>query len=392
MLRIAFTAPFPVEILKPDIALTKNIQSHPSSWIQVLSRELCNNENIDLHLVTVSSAVPKDQTIKKANITYHVLKTSLPGVSSGLGFSSCYFLFLLPVFLMVRRLREIKPDVVHGHGTEGPFSLAAVYSGCRNVVSIQGIITEIVKIAPSMRNKIIQYLERHTLKKAIAINPKTEFSIIFVSRVNPQARIYFIEAPINHIFWQNHISPPTRNLFFVGSLIKRKGVEEWLNAFGLLAKHFEDLRGYIVGSGNTNYEGMLKALVDSRALNGRIEFTGMLKNEKIVELFSKGGVFCLPSYMENSPNTVMEAMAAGLPVVVTKVGNLDRMVEDGQSGFLVERQNVHAITHAVLNIFNNPDFHIRLGQRGRQIASKRWKPDIIAEKHIEMYKDLISPI
>jgi glycosyltransferase involved in cell wall biosynthesis len=123
-----------------------------------------------------------------------------------------------------------------------------------------------------------------------------------------------------------------------------------------------------------------------------VEFTGMLKNEEIVEIFSKGGVFCLPSYIENTPNTVMEAMAAGLPVVATKVGNLVRMVADGESGFLDDKQDLQGIRDALLKVFNNPDSHDRLGRRGREIASKRWKPGIIAQKHVAMYKDLMGAI
>lgn len=392
MLKIAFTAPFPVEELKPHIILSRKIDYHPSSWIQVLSIELSKYEDVDLHLVTVSTVVPRSQIIKKGNITYHIIKVSLPGLSRSLQLASCYFLFFFPVFQMVCRLKAIKPDIVHGHGTEGPFSLAAVYSGFRNVISIQGIISEIVKVAPSMGYRITQYLERHTLRKAIAINAKTEFSISFANRINPHAQIYFIEASIRDSFWKNPIPPPARNLFYVGSLIERKGIKEWLDAFGFLSKHFPNLTGYIIGSGTANYERMLKSLVNTRGLNGRIQFTGMLKSEKIIDLFSKGGVFCLPSHIENSPNTVMEAMAAGLPVVATKVGNVGRMVENGKSGFLVEKQNVSSMINALATIFNNQNLHLQFGQRGREIASKRWMPEIIAQKHIQMYKDLIDAI
>ena len=390
MLRIAFTAPFPIEILKPDIILSRPTESHPSSWIQVLSKELSKNKEIALHIVTVSPIVPKSQIIEKDNITYHILKTSLPRVNSSLLMGSCYFLFLLPVFRIIHRIKQIKPDIVHGHGTEGPFSLAAVYSGFRNVVSIQGIISEVVKVCPTMRWRIIKHIEQHTIRKAKAINAKTEFSVSFIKGINSDAQIYFIEPSIKDVYWKSPIPPPAKNLFFVGSLIERKGIREWIEAVSILAKRFKDLKGYIIGWGNSNYEGMLKDMVNDRGLNGRIKFTGKLESDEIVELFSKGGVFCLPSHMENCPNSVMEAMAAGLPVVATKVGNVGRMVKDGESGFLVDKQNIPHTTDALSSIFKNPNLHNQMGQRGREIASKRWKPALIAEKHMEMYQDLIG--
>ena len=392
MLKLAFTAPFPVEILKPAIKLTRPILSHPASWIQVISKELSKNKDIDLHLLTCNVAAAKDQIIKDGRITYHIFKSSLPGFKRGYGLSSAYTLFALPIVKMIRRLKSLRPDVVHGHGTEGPFSLTAVFSGFPNIVSLQGIITEIVKISPSLEYIITGYLERYTLRRAMAINAKTKVSENFAKLISPRSTRYFIEASIDNIYWDRPIPGPARNIFFVGSIIKRKGIEEWINAFSFLSERWPDIKGYLVGSGPDKYVAYLKHLIASKPMNLQIEFTGQLKREEIVQLFSKGGIFCLPSYVENSPNTIMEAMAAGLPVVATDVGNVSQMVEHQNNGLLVETCSVDGIKDALSVLLTNLELYTRAARLGREIASQRWKPSIIAQKHLAMYDELLRSI
>ena len=389
-INIAFTAPFPIEILEPEIKLTRPVQSHPASWIQVLANELSKYEKINIHILTINAALKRDQVIKKGRITYHVLRTSLPFARRSYGLTSSYTLFALPCIKLIQKLKMIRPDIVHGHGTEGPYALAAVYSGIPNIVSIQGIITEIMKSAPSFEYMITAYLERHTLRRAMAINTKTVYSASFADTITPGTRQYFIEAPINSIYWERPIPSPARNIFFVGTLIKRKGIEELIRAVFNLAERWPDLKCFIIGTGNESYVDYLKQLVASFPREVSIEFLGQLKSPEIAALFSRGGVFCLPSYIENSPNTVMEAMAAGLPTVVTDVGNLRNMIKDQKSGLLIQTHSVTSIQSALAAFFLDFNFHTEAGQLGRKIASRRWRADIIAEKHLEMYRDLLS--
>jgi glycosyltransferase involved in cell wall biosynthesis len=316
----------------------------------------------------------------------------LPGFQRGYGLSSAYTLFALPIAKMIRRLKSVRPDVVHGHGTEGPFSLTAVLSGFPNIVSLQGIVTEIVKISPSLEYSITGYLERYTLRRAMAINAKTKVSENFAKLISPRSTRYFIEASIDNIYWDRPIPGPARNIFFVGSIIKRKGIEEWINAFSLLSERWPDIKGYLVGSGHDRYVAYLKHIIASKPVKLQIEFTGQLKREEIVQLFSKGGIFCLPSYVENSPNTIMEAMAAGLPVVATDVGNVSQMVEHQNNGLLVETCSVDGIKEALSVLLTNLELYTRAARLGREIASQRWKPSIIAQKHLAMYDELLRSI
>lgn len=392
MIRVAFTAPFPVESLGAAVSLRRRIKSHPASWVTILSKELSRVGTIDLHVVTTSSVVEKDQIIRQGDVTYHVIKSSLPLTSRSYGLASAYSLFLFPVMKMIRALKRIKPDLVHGHGTEGPYALAAVHSGFKNIVSMQGIINEIVKVEPSLEFKIVKHLELHALRKAMALNPKTQFSENFARTMTPETPRYLIEACIHDDYWKYPVPSASRNMYFVGSVIKRKGIEEWIRAFLLLAGKFPDLKGHIIGSGPEDYVKYLQNLInnESNGAGRNLEFKGQLRREEIALLFSKGGVFCLPSYMENSPNTIMEAMAAGLPVVASDVGDVRRMVAHRESGIVIDGVEVSDIADAIESLLKDEEGHFKAGQMGRSIASNRWKASICVGKHIEMYENLLS--
>ena len=344
-----------------------------------------------MHLVTTSTFVTKDQIIRKDNITYHVLKAPIPRwITRCAGLPNTATLLLPAAVAMVRYIRSMKPDIVHGHGTEGAFSLPAIYSRLPNVVSIQGIISEVVKTEPSMRYRIIKGIERHTIRNAMAANPKTQLSAAYVRNLAPWVEQYFIEAAIDKVFWKSAVPPPRENLFFVGTLIKRKGIEEWIKAFVKLKGFFPRLKGYIIGKGEPKYERWLHSLVERMNLMESVHFTGQRDHPEMACFFKRGGVFCLPSYVENSPNVVMEAMAAGLPIVSTDVGDLKKIVHDKKSGLIVRPGNVKSLTGALGHIFERPQLHLEFGAEGRKIATMRWRPEVIAEKHLQMYDSLLK--
>jgi glycosyltransferase involved in cell wall biosynthesis len=86
----------------------------------------------------------------------------------------------------------------------------------------------------------------------------------------------------------------------------------------------------------------------------------------------------------------MEAMAAGLPVVASRVGDVHHMVEAESSGLLVGTPDPVLVAEAVSRLLEHPRWHLRLGRRGRQIALERWSPDRCASEHARLYGEIIS--
>ncbi len=391
MRRIVFTAPLGLASLQPELTLNRDVPAHASSWIANLSRAFPEKADIDLHIITVSSLVARSQTVRKFGMTHHILSTQLPMVRRGLGLAGAHALYAWPIARMLARIERLDPDLVHGHGCEGPFSIAALASRRPCVISLQGIMSEIVKVDPTVSNRISARLERLTVRCARHVNIKSNFSRQFVDQLRGfGGRTYFIEPAINSLFWTRPQPAPACRVYFVGSVMERKGVEDLVEAVRQLVPRFPELRVSIIGSGVTAYVEYLAERIADAGLDRVIELTGGLAHGEIHERLQSGGVFCLPSHIENSPNTIMEAMAMALPVVATNVGDVCNIVSSGETGVVVPTHDPAGLAEGLERILGNPAFAKSAGSRGREAANLRWKPEVIAEKHLEMYDAVLE--
>jgi spore coat protein SA len=180
-------------------------------------------------------------------------------------------------------------------------------------------------------------------------------------------------------------------MFFVGPAIKRKGIEEFVHSYIMLKSEFSDLKGYVMGEYDPDAKDRYTRWVQEAGVPCELFFTGQISYEEMINIYCGGGIFCLTSHVENSPNVLMEAMAAGLPVVASNVGAVQSLVENERSGSLVENKNAADIARSVAKLFRDRALYISFGKRGREIATSRWKPEIVAQKHIEMYREILTP-
>jgi len=137
-------------------------------------------------------------------------------------------------------------------------------------------------------------------------------------------------------------------------LVDRKGVEDVLRAFAQIAKQRPQLELRFVGSGPLRSK--LEQLARAHGLENRVSFAGFVRHEELQGEFSGAHIFCLPSrtlkngIKEGIPNTIVEAMATGLPVVTTRHAGIPEMVRDGEDGFVVAERDVTAIAQALLTL------------------------------------------
>lgn len=158
-------------------------------------------------------------------------------------------------------------------------------------------------------------------------------------------------------------------VLFVGCVEYEKGVQELLEAFSNVAF---DRRVclHIVGDGHAME--FVREYVSANALQSRVRLSGWLEGDGLVSAYREADVFVLPSWAEGLPNAMIEAMAAGLPVVVTSVGNIPDVVEDRKEALLVEPQDVDGLTKALLSVLDDVDLRASLGAAGHSLAAREF--------------------
>ena len=180
---------------------------------------------------------------------------------------------------------------------------------------------------------------------------------------------------------QDQLAAPARTVITVANLRPEKSHETLIGAAALLAGEFPDVRFQIVGNGPRREA--LESLVRARGLDRTVEFLG--HREDVPHLLAAADVFVLPSRSEAFPNGVIEAMAAGLPVVASSVGGLLDLIEPERTGLLVAPDDPAALAAALRRIFTDGAFATRLGRSARAQVHQRYSFERMVASFEELY-------
>jgi len=204
--------------------------------------------------------------------------------------------------------------------------------------------------------------------------------------------IYLIEFDSQNIYenkiaiLRNQYSKPV--IISVGVLRLAKGFKYLIKAFKILKEKFGEATLIIIGDGSERDK------LEKQAQNtADIHFLGRQDHGKIIEYLKSSDVFVLPSIdlpqdREGTPTSIMEAMAAGLPVVATKVGGVSYLVRENINGFLVNPGSYEELAEAIIKIIDNHDIAEKMSaQNLEDIKQKDWP--VIVKKIDEVYKSIL---
>jgi glycosyltransferase involved in cell wall biosynthesis len=165
-----------------------------------------------------------------------------------------------------------------------------------------------------------------------------------------------------------------------------KGVEYFLDAAIILAERFPDVRFLVAGDGGSRKE--LEDRACRLGLGPRIVFAGFRSDVR--ELLSEAAISVLPSLSEGTSNTLLESMAAGIPVIATRVGGNPEVIEDGVSGLLVPPRDSAAIAAAMIRLLEDEDLALRLGQAGMRRVSELFSLSGSVQQTEHLYQRLVE--
>ncbi|ARC90842.1 glycosyltransferase [Rhodovulum sp. MB263] len=155
----------------------------------------------------------------------------------------------------------------------------------------------------------------------------------------------------------------TRELLFVGRLAAVKGVPLLLEAMARLGANCADARLTLIGDGPER--ARIEAEAARLGLGARVVFAGYRSQDEVAKALARSDLFVLPSFAEGVPVVLMEAMAAGLPVIATRIAGIPELVEDGVSGLVVDPGSATALTAAIGTVLADPEGAARMGAAGR---------------------------
>ncbi len=161
-------------------------------------------------------------------------------------------------------------------------------------------------------------------------------------------------------------------LLFLGTLESFKGVFELLEAVERLRSDPAVPPLELVIGGRGRAERDLRRIVEQRALGSVVHFAGLLSGQEKLEAFRRADVFVLPSHTEGLPNAMIEAMAAGLAVVVTPVGSIPDVIVDGENGILVPPKDPTALADGLARVVCSKELRTRVGREAHRVAAARF--------------------
>lgn len=282
-------------------------------------------------------------------------------------------------------------DVVHIHSALAPAVtvlraavLAAVARarGCAVLVHAHG-----GNIGTWLTRPWRRALMRLALRPAHRIVAVWTAGVAALRQVLPEDRIVLIDngVPVGRYARNGPAHTPPRVLY-VGLLTPRKGVVDLLRASRLLRDRgvAHELRLL----GGTPDEGPQAEAEVRAALEGTELLLGTRPPEQMPAEFADADVFCLPSWWEAMPLSVLEAMAAGLPVVATDVGDVARAVVDGVTGHVVPPHDPERLANALQRLLADPDLRGRMGAAGRARAVELFSSEVTAAAVSALYVEL----
>lgn len=209
----------------------------------------------------------------------------------------------------------------------------------------------------------------------------------FVSAITDNPRVVCIHNPVRLSLAPQvaKFSEANKNVLFLGELGSRKGVPQLLSAIALVRQHVPGVKLILCGNGNVD---MFAMQADELGLSGLVSFPGWVVGEEKTRILSEAAVLALPSYHEGLPMTILEAMAAGVPVVATDVGSVSEAVEDGSEGFLVQPGDVLGLATALERILMDPSLRQKMGRAAHQKAVEKFEDRKIVARLSGLYLEL----
>ena len=417
-----------VNINLPCVSKEFNLPiTHTGGWISGMSEPFIN-KNIQLCIVSFSDNISNKKILKKNNITYIVLKRENTEIDEMLSIQKIY--------------EEFSPDIVHIHGTENRHCLSALKANKSNnvVISIQGLTSvyakhffsdipiyysliykiksSIFKLLKIETNLIFdQYLyflesskrEIEMLSSSKYVIGRTTWDRDNTSKINSSLVYFKCNETLRNEFYNeekwdiSNMEPYT--IFSTQGHYPIKGFHILLKALRIVKRKYPYFKLYTSGHNTcinlkntmndrilrivTEYDSYIATLIKKYKLSNNIFYLGSMSEQDIKLRLLKSNVFVLQSSIENSPNSLCEAMKVGVPIITTDVGGIKDIISD-EEGTLIDFGDVKALAQSIINTFDHPELSIAKSKKALLHSQVTHDKETNFNNLIKIYEEIIE--
>ncbi len=400
------------------------------SWIDALAAAIaCNLPEVELGIVTMHPGLRATEKFAGAITNYIVPCRSgdlvrRPSAHVYQSFSKV--------------LADYQPTLIHVQGSEYSYGLVMtdIVRNLPILLSIQGLITECAKhywggmalfdllryrtlrdwvrldgmIEQKWKWKLRSRMEREIVKRMVHVVGRTDWDRAYTRLLSPHAQYYHCDEALRAPFFETkwEVLAERRHIILASSsLYAIKGFHILLDAVRLLREVYPDIELRVPGSTFTGpgchlssldrlrragYAQYVTGLIGRYGLRDNVVSLGSLGADRMAWEMANARAFILPSFIENSPNSLAEAMLVGTPSVVAYVGGVSSMATDGIDALFHQSGDSVMIAERIRAIIDDDSLARRLSENARQRALARYRPERIVSDLVSIYHSVLSPI
>ena len=322
-------------------------------------------------------------------------------------------------------INEVKPDLIHIHGTENIFTCLMSKTETPIVVSIQGILSTISKrmydgldeesfmncqkylykladiITFSRFNMSTESIikgglrERKNLHFCKSIIGRTDWDRRTASVIAPNARYYHIDEIMRPEFFNLKWSKPPLigcySVFSIASGAPYKGFELICETLAELILLAPEIEWQVAGVKDSDkVVSIVKNKMREKYPKKNLKLLGYLPTNSVIDAMLKSDLYVMPSHIENGCNALSEAMLIGMPCISCFSGGVGTTLTNNYDGILLQCGDSFALAGAILELKRDPGKAAQFGDRARIKACQRHNPNFILKETLKVYKEILT--